>query len=223
MWTQLLLDTHLHRCLPPRWICRADIWTAASCRGSYQSQIQELRYWLSGCVCVAMLLAILGLCDGQRWWNGGKSDEQALHRPGMNSCYNPVDLSIWLPPYLPLLAPSFFLHHPLSLIFSIFSPLSTFVLSSPCYPPLCLSFESSLPFSPSISWPPPFFPKPPVSLSLSPAEVQSQGFCLLVIYFPISPLSEVHALGLSVCGGHWGPPKRKTRRVEERRAPWTHW
>lgn len=173
-----------------------------------------------------MLLAILGLCDGQRWWNGGKSDERTLHRPGMNSRYNPVDLSISLHPSLPT-SPSW-----LRLSFSItpspsFSPSFPssllFVLSSPCYPPLCLSFESSLPFSPSISWPPPFFPKPPVSLSLSPAEVQSQGFCLLVIYFPISPLSEVHALGLSVCGGHWGPPKRKTRRVEERRAPWTHW
>lgn len=123
----------------------------------------------------------------------------------MNSCYNPVDLSLSPPPPLgclsfsitpsPLFSPSF----PFSLLFS----------QSPCYPPLCLSFPFSLPFSLSISF------QPPVSLSLSPAEVQSQGFCLLVIYFPISPLSEVHALGLSLCV--WGALRATQKKDPESR------
>lgn len=131
---------------------------------------------------------------------------------------NPVDLSVSLPPcllitlYFPVIpSPSF---SPSSSLFWLFFFVSFLAIS--------FSLSSSLPFSLSISWPPPSFPTP-LCLFLSAAEVQSQGFFLLVIYFPISPLSEVHALGLSVCGGHWGPPQRKTQRVKKRRAPWTHW
>lgn len=128
----------------------------------------------------------------------------------LETCLTPFHLLL----YLDL---SFDHHHPFffQLLFLSVSLLST----SPSFTSV---FFTLLCFH-SLSWPPLFFSNPSMSLSLSPAEVQSQGFCLLVIYFPISPLSEVHALGLSVCGGHWGPPKRKTHRVEERRAPWTHW
>lgn len=120
---------------------------------------------------------------------------------------NPVDLSVSLPPcllitlYFPVIpSPSF---SPSSSLFWLFFFASFLAIS--------FSLSSSLPFSLSISWPPPSFPTP-LCLFLSAAEVQSQGFFLLVIYFPISPLSEVHALGLSVCvGGTEGHPKERPK------------
>lgn len=138
----------------------------------------------------------------------------------MNSCYNPVCIS----PSLPLLALSFSITPSPS--FSPSFPLYLSSHQSPCYPALSFIFVFStllLSFHFLTTLPPPHR----MFLSLSSAEVQSQGFCLLVIYFVISPLSEVHALGLSMCCGEGGGLRpratqiKKTQRVEERRAPWT--
>lgn len=165
-------------------------------------------------------MGIDGEMVGRNWWAGTSTT------PGMNSGYNPIQylpfplpfsspappLSTWPPPLPPTL------HH----LPSIFPPsglLSTsvfhFFVSSTRLPFHLVTTSSPQPLH--------------VPAFLHQQEVQSQAFCLLVIYFVISP-NVWSARSRSECvlqgggtEGHQKKKKKKSQWVEERRAPWTGW
>lgn len=129
----------------------------------------------------------------------------------MNSGYNPVHISHFLSLLALFLSPSQLPHPPFS-----HPPHSPFSPRQSCCPLLSFIFVFStllsFHFLTTTSYPP--LTPPNMFLSVSSAEVQSQGFCLLVIYFVISPPSEVHALGLSVCCGAEGPRATQIKKTQ---------